>query len=54
MNQVTLRDCLAPTESESDLKKVGKIICGSCIMIALSIPVVAVILVMLVKIFGYT
>lgn len=51
MNEVTMRDCSVPTES--GMKKAGKVICGSCIMIGLGVPVLAVILAMLAKVLGY-
>lgn len=53
MNQVTMNDCSTTTESESGMKKTGKIICGSCIMLAMGIPVVLVIIALVAKLLGY-
>lgn len=49
MKQAAVENC--PTK-ESGLAKTGKIICGSCIMIAVAIPIVLVVLAVLAKIFG--
>jgi hypothetical protein len=51
MNQTTMESC--PEAPESGVKKTGKIICGSCIMIAAAVPVVLVIVWVLAKFFGH-
>lgn len=51
MNQTSMGSC--PETPESGMKKTGKIICGSCIMIAAAVPVVLVLLLVLAKVFGH-
>lgn len=51
MNPATMGSC--SETPESGMKKTGKIICGSCIMIAVAVPVILVLLAVLAKIFGY-
>ncbi|MEW5781820.1 MAG: hypothetical protein ACOY6N_10410 [Pseudomonadota bacterium] len=53
MSQVTMNDCPASTESESGMKKTGKIICGSCILLAMGIPIALVIIALAAKLLGY-
>jgi hypothetical protein len=53
MNQIVTNGCPASTESESGMKKAGKLVCGYCIMFVAGIPVALVILAIAAKLLGY-
>lgn len=53
MNQVTINERPTSTETESGMKKTGKLICGVCIMLALGIPIVLVVMALAAKFLGY-
>lgn len=51
MNEATIKDNSEATES--GMKKTGNIICGSCILMAMGIPVALSILALAAKFLGY-
>lgn len=51
MNQASIGSCQQP--EESGMVRTCKIICGSCIMCAVAVPVVLIVLFVLARFFGY-
>lgn len=48
----TISDCPLPPESESGMKKTGKLVCGWCLLLAMAIPVALVIIALAAKLLG--